>query len=151
MCLFFQFHFVSKQADVSSQADTVSFCILLLLRPICQLCGRIGHVALKCYHTFDISFHGHVDGGETGSHQGQSGGHSGQAYLASSDTVADQAWYMDSGATNHVTTDAQNLSTKVDYKGKDKLTVGNGYKLPISHIVSSILPSHVYISYSITI
>lgn len=22
-------------------------------RPVCQVCGKIGHVALKCYHCFD--------------------------------------------------------------------------------------------------
>ncbi|POO03852.1 Zinc finger, CCHC-type [Trema orientale] len=27
-------------------------------RPICQLCGRQGHIALRCYHRFDISFQG---------------------------------------------------------------------------------------------
>ena len=31
-------------------------------RPICQLCGRAGHVALKCYHRFDINFNGNPDG-----------------------------------------------------------------------------------------
>ncbi|KAB5573958.1 hypothetical protein DKX38_001152 [Salix brachista] len=27
-------------------------------RPLCQLCNRPGHIALKCYHRFDISFQG---------------------------------------------------------------------------------------------
>ncbi|KAB5540856.1 hypothetical protein DKX38_013830 [Salix brachista] len=27
-------------------------------RPLCQLCNRPGHVALKCYHRFDISYQG---------------------------------------------------------------------------------------------
>ena len=57
--------------------------------------------------------------------------------------MADEAWCMDSGATNHVTADAQNLLTKADYKGKDKLTVGNGSKLTISHIGSSVI-SHCH-------
>ena len=57
--------------------------------------------------------------------------------------MVDAAWYMDSRATNHVTADAQNLVTKIDYKGKDKLTVGNGSKLTISYIGSSIIsPCH---------
>lgn len=27
-------------------------------RVICQVCGKVGHVALKCYHRFDITFLG---------------------------------------------------------------------------------------------
>lgn len=23
---------------------------------MCQLCGKMGHVAMKCYHRFDITF-----------------------------------------------------------------------------------------------
>ena len=49
---------------------------------------------------------------------------------------------MDSGVTNHVTTDAQNLTIRTDYKGKDKLTVGNGSKLSISHIGSFVILSN---------
>lgn len=44
------------------------------------------------------------------------------------------AWYLDSGATNHITPDADNLSSKVDYKGKSKVLVGNGNSMPIFHI-----------------
>ena len=49
---------------------------------------------------------------------------------------------MDSDASNHVPAHAHNLSTKSDYKGKDRLVIGNGSKLPISHIGSSVNASH---------
>ncbi|KAL5825813.1 hypothetical protein ACOSQ3_021876 [Xanthoceras sorbifolium] len=55
----------------------------------------------------------------------------------------DSNWYIDSGATNHVTLDIGNLSLKSDYKGKDHLAVGNGTKLPISHIGFTVIPSHI--------
>ena len=106
-------------------------------KPICQLYGRAGHVALKCYHSFDISFSGNPDG-DRGNQQGQAN----QAYFASSNTVEDAAWYMDSGALNHVTADAHNLSIKAYYTGKEKLIVDNGSKLSISHIRSSVITSH---------
>ena len=48
--------------------------------------------------------------------------------------VDDQNWYVDSGATNHVTSNLQNLSFHQDYKGKGKLIVCNGSQLIISHI-----------------
>ncbi|PON34229.1 Zinc finger, CCHC-type [Parasponia andersonii] len=27
-------------------------------KPICQVCGKAGHVAVKCYHRFDLSYQG---------------------------------------------------------------------------------------------
>ena len=50
------------------------------------------------------------------------------------DGSEDHNWYVDSGATNHVTANLQNLNLHQDYKGKGKLTIGNGSKLQISHI-----------------
>lgn len=47
---------------------------------------------------------------------------------------------MDSGATNHVTAELSNLSIQNGYKGNEKLTVGNGSQLVISHIGSTFIP-----------
>ena len=56
--------------------------------------------------------------------------------------AADQNWYVYSGTTNdHVTADLQNLSIQQDYKGKDKLIVGNGSQLNSSHIGDIFLHS----------
>lgn len=95
-------------------------------RPICQVCGRSGHTALKCYHRFDLSFQG--EGNSNNSDQNTD---EPQAMLATANTVADPQWYLDSGASNHVTSDGASLTNKIDYKGKGKLTVGNGHSLPI--------------------
>ncbi|KAL5790897.1 hypothetical protein ACOSQ2_005785 [Xanthoceras sorbifolium] len=38
------------------------------------------------------------------------------AYYATPDSVNDQAWYVHSGATNHVTADMNNLSLKSEYR-----------------------------------
>ncbi|KAJ0975730.1 hypothetical protein J5N97_017695 [Dioscorea zingiberensis] len=58
-------------------------------RPQCQVCGKMGHVALKCYHRFDHSYQAeetHV------------------AALASTSSYGvDTNWYTDSGATDHIT------------------------------------------------
>ena len=50
-------------------------------------------------------------------------------------------WYLDTSASNHVSAEAQNLTNKVDCKGKGNLVVGNGCSLPISHIGSSSIHS----------
>ncbi|KAK9200689.1 hypothetical protein WN944_015887 [Citrus x changshan-huyou] len=53
--------------------------------------------------------------------------------------VADPAWYIDSGATNHVTKEACIFSSYSVYHGIDKLHVGNGMGLHIKHIGCTIL------------
>ena len=65
------------------------------------------------------------------------GNHAG--FVASSHTVDDSSWYMDSGATNHITANLNNLSLQNDYKGKEKIIVGNGNSLSISHTGSSLI------------
>ena len=56
--------------------------------------------------------------------------------------LCDPAWYADSGATNHVTSDLSNLSLHSEYQGGDRLAIGNGQQLQISHIGKTFLPSH---------
>ncbi|PON50744.1 hypothetical protein PanWU01x14_221160 [Parasponia andersonii] len=55
--------------------------------------------------------------------------------------VIDPSWYDDSGATNHVTAEHENMHLK-DYCSKDKLKVGNGKHFTITHIGHSILPAN---------
>ena len=59
--------------------------------------------------------------------------------MMSQEDQTNQEWYLDSGATNHVTSDLSNLNIQADYKGKNKLIVGNGSSLPILHIGDSTL------------
>jgi len=47
------------------------------------------------------------------------------AYVASPRILEDPAWFIDSGASNHVTTDKVNLHTVKKYEGKEKLLVGD--------------------------
>ena len=54
------------------------------------------------------------------------------AYMAASSSFCDPNWYLDSGATNHVTPDLSNLSIHSEYHGLDQLSVGNGAGMPIS-------------------
>ncbi|KAL5855465.1 hypothetical protein ACOSQ4_005267 [Xanthoceras sorbifolium] len=60
------------------------------------------------------------------------------AYFATAETIYDSAWYADSGATNHVTSDLNNLTMPAEYQGRDRLAVGNGQQLNISHIDHSL-------------
>lgn len=53
------------------------------------------------------------------------------AFFAGPATIVDPAWYADTGATNHVTAELENLK------------VGNNKCLEITHIDSTVLPSSV--------
>lgn len=64
------------------------------------------------------------------------------AYIAAPENAADCAWYLDSGATNHITNSLSNLNTGAPYKGSDKLVVGNRQQLIISHVGDALLPTH---------
>lgn len=101
------------------------------LRPVCRLCGRVGHLAIKCFDRLTsnpkVLLHNRVkplhiqlslNNNLTSTlHQGEE---------------ASQEWFLDRGATHHVTSDLNNI--KSDYKGMNKLVVGNDTSLPILHI-----------------
>uniref|UniRef100_A0A2N9EUK2 Reverse transcriptase Ty1/copia-type domain-containing protein n=1 Tax=Fagus sylvatica TaxID=28930 RepID=A0A2N9EUK2_FAGSY len=91
-------------------------------RPICQVCGKIGHLALTCYHRFDNNY-------TRDSRPNM------QALLATPQSQCDPNWYPDTGATHHLTNDLANLNVRADdYNGNDQIRVGNGTALPIHHI-----------------
>ncbi|KAL5788216.1 hypothetical protein ACOSP7_005165 [Xanthoceras sorbifolium] len=60
------------------------------------------------------------------------------AYFATAETVYDSAWYADSGATNHVTSDLNNLTMPTEYQGRDRFAVGNGNLKPHSSSASTL-------------
>ncbi|RVW29254.1 hypothetical protein CK203_109744 [Vitis vinifera] len=62
-------------------------------------------------------------------------------FIATPELVSDQSWYANSGATNHVTVELENLSMKSNYHGKDKLVVDNSNKLSITHVGHTEIPS----------
>ncbi|XP_010468183.1 PREDICTED: uncharacterized protein LOC104748204 [Camelina sativa] len=78
-------------------------------RPVCQICGRTGHTALKCYNRFDNNYQAEAV----------------QAF--SSLRVSDgNEWHPDSGATAHVTPSTDNLHSATTYEGNDTVMVGDG-------------------------
>ena len=61
------------------------------------------------------------------------------AQLANYSSVADPAWYLDSGAINHIAQDAGILSKYSTYHDFEKLYVGNGMGLPIHNVRSVVI------------
>ncbi|KAJ0028327.1 hypothetical protein Pint_36518 [Pistacia integerrima] len=48
-------------------------------------------------------------------------------------TVSEPVWYINSRATDHVTTDLSQLFVNASYTGQDQTQVGNCERLNISH------------------
>ena len=96
-------------------------------RPICQICGRVGHSAVKCYNRFDNNYQG---------------GDMSQAFASMK--VSDEngkEWVTDSAATAHVTSSTDNLNSLSCYEGNDTVMVGDGAFLPITHLGSATISS----------
>lgn len=89
-------------------------------RPVCQICEKQGHVALACWHRMDESYQSHAS-----PHQNSNKADA-AAFVATPETVADPSWYADTGATNHVTAELDNMTIGKEYTGHEKLMVGNG-------------------------
>jgi len=61
----------------------------------------------------------------------------GAAYAANFEGPADEGWYLDSGATHHLTNNMANMHVRDEFNGNDKLIIGNGKGLSITHIGST--------------
>ena len=103
---------------------------------VCQVCGKHGHSARKCYHRFDLTY----QHSSSPSHK--------QAFIAANNGGWENDWHADTGATHHITHDMANLNLKSDdYTGTYQLQVGNGQGLHISKTGTSSLhaSSHSFV------
>uniref|UniRef100_A0A2N9HWR7 CCHC-type domain-containing protein n=1 Tax=Fagus sylvatica TaxID=28930 RepID=A0A2N9HWR7_FAGSY len=92
-------------------------------RPQCQICGKPGHQALDCYHRMDFAYQGRHPPAKLAAMASTSNGAQG------GDT-----WLTDTGATDHLTANMNNLQVQTPYKGTDQVAVGNGQSIPINNI-----------------
>ncbi|KAL5563840.1 hypothetical protein UlMin_033587 [Ulmus minor] len=78
----------------------------------------MGHTAINCYHHFDNINYKPTNSNSTSKIA---------AMIATPDVVQDSAWFMDFGATHHITSNANNLDSTNPFNGNDKITVGDGW------------------------
>ncbi|RVX16039.1 Retrovirus-related Pol polyprotein from transposon RE1 [Vitis vinifera] len=97
-------------------------------KPQCQLCGKFGHTVQICYHRFDISYQSSQSSNTSPSNAGNS--NSIPAMVASSNNLADDTWYLDSGASHHLTQSVGNLTSSSPYTGTDKVTIVMVFHVP---------------------
>ena len=62
--------------------------------------------------------------------------------LANPTTVSNDAWYLDSGASHHLTPDLASLNNSTNFHGQDEVMVGDGKCISIKHIGSVALPTN---------
>uniref|UniRef100_A0A453NPZ7 Retrovirus-related Pol polyprotein from transposon TNT 1-94-like beta-barrel domain-containing protein n=1 Tax=Aegilops tauschii subsp. strangulata TaxID=200361 RepID=A0A453NPZ7_AEGTS len=51
----------------------------------------------------------------------------------------DTNWYVDSGATNHITSELEKVTMREKYRGQDHIHTASGEGMKISHIGHSII------------
>ncbi|KAH9763606.1 retrovirus-related pol polyprotein from transposon RE1 [Citrus sinensis] len=100
-------------------------------KPTCQICLRPGHTANVCWKLEDFMASGAY---RPPPNRGQKA-----AYLANMDAPADTNWYLDSGATHHLTNDVSNMHMAEPFAGTSKLVIGNGVGLCITHTGCAVL------------
>uniref|UniRef100_A0A803PEH4 Integrase catalytic domain-containing protein n=1 Tax=Cannabis sativa TaxID=3483 RepID=A0A803PEH4_CANSA len=103
-------------------------------RPTCQVYGKYGHTAAVCYNRFDESYMGSDPNNPHNQNKAGQTNNNHSAFVATPEVLEFDAWFADSGASNHITSDPANLTQKQDYNGKESVVVGNGSKLRITHI-----------------
>ncbi|KAK1604433.1 hypothetical protein QYE76_028106 [Lolium multiflorum] len=94
-------------------------------RPICQICDKVGHIASRCFKRFKTEYLGVDNDGRYMDRQvaaATTHGHAGQTTSYN----ADPAWYMDTGATDHLTNHLDKLTVKENYNGTDQVHAANG-------------------------
>jgi hypothetical protein len=93
-----------------------------MTRPECQICGKIGHFAKTCWYRY-------YEDSPPEQHN---------ASLAAS-SGADNNWYTDSGATDHITGDLNKLTMHDTYSGHDQIHAANDSGMDITHIGNTII------------
>jgi hypothetical protein len=90
---------------------------------ICQVCGKKNHTAAECWQRFDESY--------TPDQK--------FAHAASSSCNVDTNWYMDSGATDHITGELEKLTVRNKYQGGDQIHMASEAGMDISHIGHAVV------------
>ncbi|KAF5480780.1 hypothetical protein F2P56_001496 [Juglans regia] len=111
-----------RHSSSQTSANTFAPSPLPHGKPICQVCGKVGHSAIKCYFRFDHAYQSEPPRNLT-------------ANYSSSSASPDSSWYPDTAATNHITSDMSNLNlTSGPYGGNEQIRIGDGTELPIANI-----------------
>ncbi|KAH9781042.1 retrovirus-related pol polyprotein from transposon RE2 [Citrus sinensis] len=100
---------------------------------MCQICFRYNHIAAECRDRFNRNFAPSFPVQGYHPNQGPK-----SAYMATSEGVADQGWYLDNGATHYLTNSVQNLT---DAESATKI-VGNKWVFRVKYNPDGSVPKY---------
>jgi histone deacetylase 1/2 len=87
-------------------------------KPKCQICDKPSHTTLECWYRFEEDYQPNS----------KSAGYMSLGY------GVDTNWYVDSGATDHITGELDKLTVKEKYGGRGQVHTANGSGMSISNI-----------------
>ncbi|KAL0917215.1 hypothetical protein M5K25_012263 [Dendrobium thyrsiflorum] len=108
----------SPSANKSSSASPVIF----------QICSKKGHSATDCWHRANLQYVPQQRNPP-------------KALAATSELPTNSSWYLDSGASSHITNSLDRMSLSNSYQGSDAITIDDGRSVPIAHSGEGILPT----------
>lgn len=94
-------------------------------KSICQICKKLNHTAVQCWHRFNQTYQSKRF-----------------LRLLAAMTLHDNQdadWFPDTGASAHMTSNPGMLHSPFQYSGSDKIMVGNGDTLNITHVGSTFI------------
>jgi hypothetical protein len=94
----------------------------------CQVCRKLGHTALRCWKRFNKNYNGPDK----------------VVNAVSTSYNLDPVWYVDSAATDHITSDLDKLTMRENYGDNDQVHAANGSGMTIKHVGHSAVstPHH---------
>ncbi|KAK1645287.1 hypothetical protein QYE76_063092 [Lolium multiflorum] len=89
----------------------------------CQLCGIAGHLASRCHRRFKQDFLGIGNDGSGNEKQAALATHTHGSTIT---YPVDATWYMDTGASDHLTHELSRLNPRETYAGHDQVRTADG-------------------------
>ncbi|PKU85167.1 Retrovirus-related Pol polyprotein from transposon TNT 1-94 [Dendrobium catenatum] len=95
---------------------------------ICHICFKKGHCASECWHCLNSNY---VPPASTQQNRA----------LAAASETSNNCWYLDSGATSHLTNSLDNMTISSPYQGSDRVIIGDGRPVNIANSGAGLLPT----------